>query len=312
MAFAQGSRTGLAYSAQSDFDTPATTGFLSLPYASHTLNLTKQRVQGTDQQPDRMARHDRHGNRSPSGDIVFDLRADVYDAFLESLMFGVWDDSPAAAPDELKFGATQKFFTIEDYASDIDQARLFTGMGVSQASFSIKPNQMITTTMSMVGKDMTISATEKTVTPASLNAPFDAYSGALSVGNAGGALSSIATVTGIDFSVNNTLAPTFVVGSATTPQLEYGMATVEGTITAYFEDLALVDRFLNEVESGLKVTVDDPTAANEYGFFFPRVKFNDASVPVSSPTSRIITIPFVALYDATEASSLVITRPDTT
>ena len=311
MPFAQGSRTGLSYAAQADFDTPATTGFKSLPYTSHTLNLTKQRVQGTDQQPDRMQRHDRHGNRNAAGDVVFDLRAAEYDAFLESALFNTWDASPAG-PDELKFGSTQKFFTIEDYASDIDQARLFTGMGVSQASFSIKPNQMVTTSMSLVGRDMNISTTEKTVTAASLNAPFDAYSGALEVGNSGGALSSIATVTGIDFSINNALAPTFVVGSATTPQLEYGMATVEGTITAYFQDLSLVDRFLNEVESGLKVAVNDPTAANEYGFFFPRVKFNDAAVPVSSPTSRIITIPFVALYDTTENSSLVITRPDST
>ncbi len=311
MPFSQGSKTGLAFAAQSDFATPATTGFKSLPYSTHTLDLTKQRVQGTDQQPDRMARHDRHGNRNAVGDIVFDLRAAEYDDFLESVMFGVWDNSPVG-PDELKFGATQKFFTIEDYASDIDQARLFTGMGVSQAAFSIKPNQMVTTTLSMVGKDMTISATEKTVTAASLNAPFDSYSGAITIGNAGGDLSSVATVTGLDFSINNSLAPTYIVGSSTAPELEYGMAAVEGTITAYFEDLALINRFLNETETALSIGVDDPTGSNDYGFLFPRIKFNGAAVPVSGPTSRIITIPFVALYDTTEESSLVITRPDST
>jgi hypothetical protein len=311
MPFSQGAKTTLAFAAQSDFATPATAGFKDLPYATHTLDLTKQRVQGTDQQRDRMARHDRHGNRSAAGDIVFDLRADEYDEFLESVMFGVWDASPVG-PDELKFGSTQKFFTIEDYASDIDQARVFNGLGVSQASFSIKPNQMVTTTLSMVGKDMATSSTEKTVTPSSLNAPFDAYSGNIQVGNTGGALSTIATITGIDFTINNSLAPTFVVGSSSAPQLEYGMASVEGTLTAYFEDLSLMNRFLDETESALSVGVNDPTAANAYGFLFPRVKFNGAAVPVAGPTSRIITIPFVALYDATEESSLVITRPDST
>ena len=309
--FAQGSKSGLSYATQVDFDTPATTGFKALPYTSHTLNLSKERVQSTDQQPDRMLRHDRHGNRSVSGDVVFDLRAGEYDELLESLMFGTWDDTPAG-PDTLKFGSTQKFFTMEDYASNIDQVRLFSGLTVSQSSFSIKPNQMINTTMSLIGKDMSTSQTEKTVTAASLNSPFDAYSGALEIGDSGGALSSIATVTGIDFSVNNSIAPTFVVGSDTSQCFEYGMASVEGTITAYFKDLTLVDRFIDEVESALKVAVNDPTGTNEYGFFFPRVKFNDASVPVSSPTSRIITIPFVALYDDTEDSSLVITRPDST
>lgn len=309
--FAQGSKSSLAYATQVDHDTVATTGFKSLPYTSHTLNLSKERVQSTDQEPDRMLRHDRHGNRSVGGDVVFDLRADVYDEMLESVMFGTWDNTPVG-PDELKFGSTQKFFTIEDYASNIDQARVFSGMTVSQASFSIRPNQMINTTMSFIGKDMTTTQTEQTVTAAALNSPFDSYSGVLEVGDNGGALASIATVTGIDFSINNSIAPTFVVGSSTSQCFEYGMASVEGSITAYFKDLTLVDRFIDEVESALKVTTNDPTAANEYGFFFPRVKFNDAAVPVSSPTSRIITIPFVALYDATEESSLVITRPDTT
>lgn len=312
MAFSQGSRTSLSYLVESTFGTTPAGNFASLPFTSHTLDFTKDRVQGNDIQPDRMPRHDRHGNKQAGGDIVTDLRADEYDEFLESLMFGTWDATPAAAPDELKVGTTLKSFSIEDYAADIDQARLFTGMAVSQAAFSIRPNQMVTTTWSMMGKDMTIGATEKTVDAASLNAPFDAYSGSLTIGDSGGALSAVATVTGIDFTVNNGLNPTFVVGSDSTPQLEFGMATVEGTITAYFSDLTLMNRFINETETALKVAVDDPTAANEYSFFFPRVKFNGASAPVANPQSRIITIPFVALYDSTEASNLVIYRPDTT
>jgi hypothetical protein len=311
MPFAQGSRTGLSYVTETTFGTTPVGNFIGLPYSTHTLDLTKDRVQGNDIEPDRMQRHDRHGNRNALGDIVFDLRADNYDALLESLMFSTWDASPSSAPDELKVGTTLKSFSIEDYAADVDQARLFTGMVVSQAQFSIRPNQMVTTTMSFIGQNMAISATQKTVTAAAINSPFDAYSGALEVGDNGSSLSSIATVTGIDFSVNNGVNPTFVVGSSTTPQLEYGMATVEGTITAYFEDLTLINRFLNEVESALSVTVNDPTAANQYGFFFPKVKFNGASLPVANPQSRIITIPFVSLYDATEGSNLVITRPDT-
>jgi hypothetical protein len=169
---------------------------------------------------------------------------------------------------------------------------------------------MVTATMSMVGKDMSISGTsvDATKTASSANAPFDAYSGALEIGNAGGSLSASAIITGIDFTINNSLAPTFVVGSASTPQLEYGMASVEGTITAYFEDAALINRFINETESAIEVTVDDPTGASDYTFLFPRVKINGADVGVDGPTSRIITLPFVALYDTTEASNIVLTR----
>jgi len=311
MSFSQGSRTRLSFLTESTYGTTPAGNFQELPFSTHSLNLTKERVQGNDIQSDRMPRVDRHGNRQAAGDIVADLRDGNYDAFLESLMFSTWDNTPVG-PDELKVGTTLKSFSIEDYLSDIDQARLFTGMAVSSANFSIQPNQMVTTTFSMVGKDMTVSATEKTIDAATVAQPFDAYSGTLTIGDNGGSLSSIATVTSVEFSVDNALSPTFVVGSDSTPQLEYGRATIEGTITAYFEDLTLINRFINETESAFKVTVDDPTAANEYGFFFPKVKFNGADAPLANPQSRLITLPFVALYDATEASNLVITRPDTT
>ena len=311
MAFSQGNRTRLSFIEEVTFGTTPSGNFTELPFTSHSLNLTKERVEGTDILADRMPRVDRHGNRSAAGDIVADLRADAFDAFLESMMFDVWDTSPTSQPDELKVGTTLKSFSIEDYATDIDQARLFTGMAVSQGQFSIAPNQMVTSTFSFIGKDMSLSQTEKTVNAASTNTPFDSYSGAITIGDNGGVLSSLATVTSIDFSVNNALSPTFVVGSDSTPQLEFGRAVIEGSISAYFEDATLINRFLNETETAFKVTVNDPSAANEYGFFFPRVKFNSANAEVGGPESRMVAIDFVALYDATEGSNLTITRPET-
>ena len=305
MPFSQGNRAGLSYVVESTFGTtPATPALIQLPYTTQSLNISKERVTGTDIQPDRMLRVDRHGNRTAAGDIVADLRKGDYDPFLESAFFNTFSSNV------LKVGTTPKFFSIEDAATDITQFRLFTGMAVSSLAVSIRPNQMVTGTFSMVGKDMSISGTsvDATKTASSGNAPFDAYSGALSIGDAGGSLSAAAIVTGIDFTINNALAPTFVVGSASTPQLEYGMATVEGTITAYFENAALINRFLNETETALQVVVDDPTGSSDYTWLFPRVKINGADVPVDNPTSRIITLPFVALYDSTEATNIKLTR----
>lgn len=305
MPFSQGSRAGLSYVAETVFGTtPVTPSLIQLPYTTHTLNLTKERVTGNDIQPDRMVRVDRHGNRSVAGDITVDLRKADYDPLLESAFFGTF------ATNVLKVGTTPKFFSIEDAATDISQFRLFTGMAVSSLAVSIRPNQMVTGTFSMVGKDMTISGTsvDAVKTASSVNQPFDSYSGALSIGTAGGALAAAAIVTGIDFTINNALAPTFVVGSSATPQLEYGMATVEGTITAYFEDATLINRFINETATGLQVVVDDPTGLSDYTWLFPRVKINGADVPVDNPSSRIITMPFVALYDTTEATNIKLTR----
>lgn len=299
--FAQGSRSSLSFIVESTFGTTPAGNFTNLPFSTHSLNLTKDRVAGNDIQADRMPRVDRHGNRQSGGDIAVDLRKGDYDAFLESAMLNVW------ATDVLKVGTTPKYFSIEDYAADVDQARLFTGCTVSTMALSIAPNQMVTTTFGMVGKDMTVGQTEKTQDAASGNAPFDAYSGDLAIGNVG-ASSAVAIVTGIDFTLNNSFAPTFVVGDDSAPCLEVGRAEIEGTITAYFEDAALINRFLNETETELSVSVDDPTGTNTYTFLFPRVKINSADVGVDGPNSRIINMSFVALYDSTEETNLKITR----
>ena len=299
MAFAQGSRSSLSYIVESTFGTTPAGNFTNLPFSTHSLNLSKDRVAGNDIQSDRMPRVDRHGNRQAGGDIVADMRDADYDEFLEAAMLNTWSTNV------LKVGTTPKFFSIEDYAADIDQARLFTGMTVNTMGVSLAPNQMVTTTFGMVGKDMTIGATEKTQDAASGAAPFDAYSGDLSIGDVGAGAAS-AIVTGLDFTLTNGYAPTFVVGDDSAPSLEFGRAEVEGTLSAYFEDAALVNRFIQETETEIEVSVGDGT--NTMTFLFPRVKINSADVGVDGPTSRVISMSFVALYDTTEATNLKITR----
>ena len=314
MAFAQGSRsslsfiTELAITPENPYGTTPPGAFANLPFSTHSLNLTKDRVAGTDIQADRMARVDRHGNRQVGGDIVVDLRDGDYDPLIESAMLNSFP-LPGTNPQIIKVGVDPKFFSIEDFAADIDQARLFTGMSVSSMAISLAPNQMVTTTFSMVGKDMTISATEKTQTDSSGAAPFDAYSGDISIGTVGSP-SAVAIVTALDFTLNNSYAPTFVIGDDSAPSLEYGRAEVEGTLTAYFENADLINRFLNETETAIRVSVDDPTGANAYTFDFPRVKINSADVGVDGPTSRMVSMSFVALYDSDMGTNLQITRPD--
>ncbi len=298
MAFAQGSRSSLSYIAESTFGTTPAGNFQNLPFTSHSLNMTKDRVEGTDIQADRMSRVDRHGNRQVSGDIVGDLREGDFDELLESAMLSSWSS------DVLKVGTTPKYFSIEDYAADIDQARLFTGCSVDTLSISLAPNQMVTGSFSIVGKNMTMSASEKTQDAPSTNAPFDAYSGDLQIGG-----STSAIVTAMDFTLTNSFAPTFVVGDDSAPALEVGNAVVEGTLSAYFEDASLINRFVNETETPLKVTVGDNAGTpNTMEFFFPRCKINSADVGVDGPTSRIVTLSFVALRDPTEDTNLRITR----
>jgi hypothetical protein len=300
MPFAQGSRTQLAYVSEVTYGTtPATPAMVSLPFVTHSVDLTKTRVQSAEITPDRMPRVDRHGQRTVTGDISVEMRPADYDFLLEDALFGSFSSNV------LNTGTTVGSFTLEDGALDITQFRAFTGCMVNTMQMSIAPNQMTTATFGIIGKNMTQSATplDASLTAASNNEPFDSFSGAISEGG-----STIAYVNSIDFTLNNNLNPTFALGSVTTPQVEFGMSSLEGTMTVFYQDAALITKFLNETESSLSIVLDDRVAGLNYTLLMPRIKINGAAVPVASPASRLLTIPFVALRDSSTGTQLRITR----
>lgn len=302
MAYAVGSRSSLGYIAETTFGvTPTTPVLATLPVRSHSLNLTKERLTGADIQADRMLRTDRHGNRTAGGSIEVDLRKGDYDALIESAFFNAWTTNT------IKVGTTLKSLTIEDKSEDISQHRLFTGMVVSSMSVSLAPNQMAQATFEMIGKDMVISATSVSAsayTAASTNEPFSAdCKGLIKIGGA-----TAGYISAMEFSINNDVTPAFALGSCEAQQLAYGMATVEGTLRAYYEDASLINMFINETATSAEVEIDDPTGTNGYTWTLPRIKVNGANVPLADPKERFIEIPFVALYDSVSGTVLQLDR----
>lgn len=300
MAFSQGSRSGLAYVVESTFGTtPSTPAMIDLPFSSSDINLSKEILQSPDIRSDRAINYYRHGNKQIGGDIAFALRADDFDDVLESAFFG------QIATGVLKIGTTQQSLTIEERSLDITQYRRFTGCVVSQLQVACQVNATVNCTASIVGKDMTTSTSplDASITAYSANDPFDTYSGAITENG-----SPIAIVTSVNFTIQNGVNPTFVLGSAATPQLEYGRSVITGTLEAYFQDMTLMNKFINETESTLEIAMTTPSGADTYTWLFPRIKYNGGSVPIANEQSRIISMPFAALYDATEATMLKLTK----
>jgi hypothetical protein len=302
MAFAQGSRSRLTYIVENTFgDTPSNPTMIELPYNTHSLNLSKEVVESDEIRSDRLTAVQRHGQRQVGGDISVDFRADDYDDLIESAMFSTFDTSG-----QIDVGTTPKYVSIEDGALDISQYRVFTGCAVDSWSMSIAPNQMVQSSFTLVGKDQDpISGTslDPSPTSASSNSPFDSFSGTIKEGG-----SDIAIVTSIDFTLNNSLAPTFVVGDQSAPQLEYCRGEVTGTLEVYFEDDSLIKKFTNETETSLEFTLDDGVSGNLYTFTMGRVKLNSGSVPVENEQSRMISMDFTALRDSSTGTNLRVAK----
>lgn len=306
MPIAQGARSGLAYIPEVTFGvTPPTPNTMTLvPYTGHSLNLTKEQIQSAAIMPDRMIRNDRHGNKQVGGDFSVELGPVDFDPFLESAFMSTF------ATNTLKVGSVLKTFSIEDSMADVGVFRMFTGVTVGQLSISVAPNQMVNTTFNLVGKDVnttTVSAKPTKVQPSG-NAPFDSCSGSVRIGNAGGSPTAVATITGIELNISNDTSAAFVVGDCSATGLEYGMATVTGTITAFFEDQTLYNRFVNETETVIEFTLSNAANNRPYTFTIPRAKFNSGDLPVSGPKSRILTANFSGIYDATSNTVLQVTR----
>lgn len=301
MSFAQGSRSQLTYITEVTFGTtPGTPQMIKLPINTHSLNLKKSIIESGEIRSDRQVAVSRHGNRSAAGDIVAEFRADDYDALLESALFGAFTTGV------LKLGITPKYFTFEDGALDINQYRPFRGMSVNTLDMTIEPDKIVMCTFGMIGKDQgTISGTSLDSTPTADtgNAPFDSFSGTITENG-----SPIAIVTSLKFKVENSLAPTFVIGSQSTPQLEYGRGKVSGELTAYYQDAVILNKFGNETVTDITFSLTDGLTGNTYTFDFPKVKINGGDVPLESEQSRIITVPFQALYSSGDGTTMSITK----
>ena len=301
MAFSQGSRSQLTLIVESTFGTtPGSPSMLTLPINTHSLDLQKAAVESGEIRSDRQVATFRHGNKSVAGNIEVEFRPSDYDALLEAALFGTFTTSEV-----LKLGTTFQSFSMEDGALDIDQYRLFTGLAVNTFEMKLRPNEMVMATFGMVGKTMTISGSSADASPTApvSDDPFDTFSGTISEGGSG-----IATITSLDLNISNSLEPAFVIGSDSTPQMEYGRGRVTGSVTAYFEDASLINKFINETESSLEFVLSSSVTGDSYTFELPKIKYSGASVPLNNEQSRLVTLPFIGLYNSSDATSLLVTK----
>lgn len=310
MTFAQGSSSRLSVAKESSFGVlPTTPSFQTIQYRTHSLNLAKGSIPNDEIVGDRMDTGIRHGNRTVGGDVQVLMRRGAYDDLLESLMFGTFDGT-----DHLTPGLTPQFLTFEDAALDITRFRQFSGCLVNTASFTVAPEQTVQTTFGVVGRDMA-STTSTLGSPAAAVTyePFDSFNGTILEGGIASG-DEICNVSQVQFSVTNSITPAHVIlcgdNADLAAQMQYGTCVVEGTLSLYYNTASagLVTKFINETETSLSITVDDPTGTNGYTFYMPAMKYMGDNVPVANPQSRIVELPFRAYKDSSAGYSLRITR----
>jgi len=283
--------------------TPASPELQVLRSTGTTLGLSKNVNESKELRADRQTSDVRHGTQRVGGDINGELSFGTYDDLIEAAFCGTWDT------DVLKVGVARRTFTLLRHFSDLAASakpyHALTGCEINTLTLAIRPEEIVTAAFGVVGKGQTTSATEPgsaTYLDATTAGVFDAFTGSLKEGGL-----TIGVITEIDIALSNGIEPRYAVGSKDAAINEIKRSDVSGTITAYFENSVLLDKFINETSSSIEFDLVD-LAGNKYTFLLPNVKYTGGQPDVSDEGTITLSMPFKALYDATEDTNIKLTR----
>lgn len=306
MAFATGGFHGLNCTEEIDFGVvPASPQMKRLRHTSCSLVLSKDSFQSDELRSDAQISDFRHGNKQASGDIGIEVSYGEYDAFLAAAIRSTgWAIDPETGNEAVVAGTHMRSFVLERVFNDIGQYEYFTGCEVNTLSFTVEPNSMVTGSIGIVGKNIEFSTTplDPSPDPSLTASPFDGFKGVLEEGGA-----VIAVITSVEISIDNSIEAQFVIGSDTAEALTAGRINITGTITAFFENMDLLQKFVNETESMLKFTLGDGVRES-YVFTLPRIKYSGGENPVDGEGVITLNMPFQALYDECTGTNIKIER----
>lgn len=219
---------------------------------------------------------------------------------VDGAAFTAEDNSTATVTGKvLRNGVVRKSFLIEKRFADIGKYFYFRGMRVGQLRLALESEQMITGSMSFMGAEgvpANASIGNATSNPESSDGVMNATA---NVGNlTEGGVSLVTAIRSIHLTVNNNLRKLSKLASRTAGDINYGTLDVTGTLEAYFEDVALLQKFINHAQSSLSFRATDP-AGKVLIFTIPALYFLNGNPTVGGLNQDImLPLEWQAIRDA--------------
>lgn len=301
---ANGSRTSIWGIAEATYGTtPATPSMSRLRFTGADLGIDKDTLSSKEIRSDRQVTDFRMGQNKAGGSLSAEIMDDTFlDSIIEAVMCGTW------TADVLKNGTTRRSFSFLEYFEDLGAGNtpyhLHKGVEFGSMEVKLQPNGLATIDFDTISQSVTVGAaapTDAVLGTASTSTAMDSFTGVITEGGSG-----VAVVTELSFKVDNEIDRKFVIGSRDTLRPSMGSSVVTGSITAYFDDKTLLNKFLDETVSSLAVSVTDGT--NTRGFEFPKIRYTGGRPTVKDDGPLTVTLPWQAVYDSVLGASMKITR----
>lgn len=205
----------------------------------------------------------------------------------------------------LTHGITQTSYTIERNNTDITQFLAYTGMTPSKMTVQVQSASLSSISFDFMGKSATRGAVTNLPGSPVASYTFDIQSGVSGSSCAlweGGAPITNTFVKSIQLTYDNALRSQEAICTLGAVGIGSGTINLTGTLSVYFADGALFDKFKANTNSSISFSSMD-TAGNGYVFSLPVVNITSWKVSAGSKDQdMMVDINFTALRDASNAT----------
>lgn len=213
--------------------------------------------------------------------------------------------------DYIRQGTTRKSFSYEIgyLGQSVPSYSVHAGMMVNSMNLTLEAGSILTGSFDFLGKVESISTTalDGTPTEALQNDVMNAVNNVGRIAEAGADVATPNFMRRLTMTLNNNLREQMAIGSLALIGVGLGDSDVTGSISCYFGNKSLYEKYLNGTETSLNAVVVRSSKA--YVLTFPRVKFEDGDKPASARNQDVmVDLPFRALRDTTTSTAFQIDR----
>ena len=297
-------RTSLFLLEESTFGTtPASAAWTTLRPTGESLQFGITNTSSDEIRSDRNIQDLVQTDATVSGDVNFELSHGSFDTLLEGAMCS------AFSANVLKNGTTAKSYTLEKKFADAGRFHTYKGCRIGGFNLNVASGSIVTGSFSVQGKNSIAgasSASSGTPNASSSTTPFNAVGNVGTLKEGGSTLSD--NVTAISLSVSNNLRSNQAIGTLGSTGIGLGSFEVTGTMSVYFANDTLYNKYLQSTESSLEFTMTD-ASSNAITILLPRIKYSSGTVLAGGGNADVmVELGFQAIYNASDTATIKITR----
>jgi len=277
---------------------PATPNFTYLGATDNTLDFDQDSSVDPRVHADGQARFVAYGNQKLAGDLTGPIVFGMWDHYKESALQG------KITSKVLKIGTQNTTMSVERGYTNANQFHLMKGVQVDKMEVTAGLTGEAEIKFSCVYRSFTQSGTTNSasaITDTVTLQPMKSQGGYFKIGGATNAF-----VQSVQLTTDRGLAGVFGFGNPAPIDYASTSISVTGQVTVLFTDDTQLAKYRSGTTDTLEFQIAD-NSGNTYTYHMGSVYYTAAPTSMGSSAAVPITLSFTAVYNAADASALVIT-----